>query len=503
MPAGLGIRKIADLSAELADIESFDDLCRQAVLRGREVIGVDRVGVWFATDEPLVAEGSFGINEHGELRDERGVRVRCAPSSPMGQVMAAGDEVVLAEKVPLRDEQAREVGVGTHLLAALWDGRRVIGCLAADDLLSGGGIDEEKLGLMRLYAILLGPLFTRKRTQIEVGALREELGRFRALVDGSDVMVFLWGLADGFPIEYASHSVRLLGYHPEDFTSGRVSWVGITHPNDCERLSSEVTHHLAEAHDQWTQHYRLRDASGTYRWIEDWNRVIRSPEGEATHIQGVLVDASARHELEQKLHDVQERSYERLGHALHDSLGQELTGISFLAKSLSQKLEACCSQESEAAAKLARLAADAVKQTRRISHGLTPVDLSEIGLADSLHALLESMDALYGAEGVFEVDPDVVIDDRSVALHLYHTAQEAIHNAARHGQPAQIRVQLHREAGETVLVVIDDGCGFVRGAKSDGCGLRLMRHRMEMIDGTLVVKSVPGEGTTVTCRGSW
>ena len=45
-------------------------------------------------------------------------------------------------------------------------------------------------------------------------------------------MVFLWRIAEGWPVEFVSDNVkRVLGYTAREFTSGRVSWPGITHPD--------------------------------------------------------------------------------------------------------------------------------------------------------------------------------------------------------------------------------------------------------------------------------
>ncbi len=500
MSVGLVIEKIADISSELSSAGSFDDLCRLAVSRGREVLGVDRLGLWFSTDVPLVMRGSFGINESGHLRDEREARVTCTPESLMGRVMLATGETVLSEEESLLDHCACPVGGGVHLVAGLWDGTRQIGCLSVDNLFSQDRIDEETSHLLRLYATLLAPFCARERIRQDVKDLRRELEMLQSLVDESNVMVFLWRLQEGFPVDYASHSVRVLGYSPEDFTSGRVQWVAITHPDDVPRLEAEIEHYIAERRAHWTQQYRVRDASGAYRWIEDRNRLILDHHGEPTHIQGVLLDVTERYEFEEKLHSERDRASQQVGRALHDSLGQELTGISCLAKSLSRTLAKRGYAESDQAEKLAMLAARAVEQTRRISHGLTPVDLSAEGLADSLHALVDTMAELYGVAGSFKHDGSVSIETRTEALHLYHIAQEALHNAVRHGAPTRIDVRLCRDGDATVLEIRDDGCGFEEGVCRGRHGLGLMAYRTTLIGGTFGVHSVPGEGTTVTVR---
>lgn len=101
---------VCALSAELSMVASFEDLCRQAVVRGREVLGLDRIGLWFQTQTPLVVEGSFGTDESGAIRDERGLRLRCAPGSAMGRLLAEGKPTVFVDDAPTARPPRRSRG---------------------------------------------------------------------------------------------------------------------------------------------------------------------------------------------------------------------------------------------------------------------------------------------------------------------------------------------------------------------------------------------------------
>jgi signal transduction histidine kinase len=83
---------------------------------------------------------------------------------------------------------------------------------------------------------------------------------------------------------------------------------------------------------------------------------------------------------------------------------------------------------------------------------------------------------------------------------VYRVAQEALHNALRHGQPAQVTVDLRAQNGSVVLMVTDDGLGFDPLA-ADGAARRLgldsMRERARLAGGQVRVSSRPGSGTTV------
>jgi signal transduction histidine kinase len=90
----------------------------------------------------------------------------------------------------------------------------------------------------------------------------------------------------------------------------------------------------------------------------------------------------------------------------------------------------------------------------------------------------------------------------SVSRHAYRIAVEALHNAARHANAANIEVGLATNGrnGRLRLWVEDDGRGIDQDALSEpgGMGLITMRRRAEAIGGTLTIESPAGSGTRIT-----
>jgi two-component system CheB/CheR fusion protein len=90
--------------------------------------------------------------------------------------------------------------------------------------------------------------------------------------------------------------------------------------------------------------------------------------------------------------------------------------------------------------------------------------------------------------------------ENDVALHLYYIVQEAVLNAAKHGNATQINITLACKGDRFVLTIQDDGSGFeLSGSNYTGMGIRIMRYRARVIGATLDLKSRPGQGTQVTC----
>jgi two-component system, LuxR family, sensor kinase FixL len=193
--------------------------------------------------------------------------------------------------------------------------------------------------------------------------------------------------------------------------------------------------------------------------------------------------------------EISEREQRRIGHDLHDGLGQELSGIALLSTALAEQLERTRADGAQDADRVANLIHDAIQHTRALARGLCPVDLEDEGLASALRQLTGAVSRLPNVTCVFECEGEVRVDV-TTASHLYRIAQEAINNGIRHGRARRISVKL----GSSELTVTDDGVGFEPGVTEEGMGLRLMEYRARMIGGELRIRSHRGGGTVVTCR---
>jgi PAS domain S-box-containing protein len=218
---------------------------------------------------------------------------------------------------------------------------------------------------------------------------------------------------------------------------------------------------------------------------------------------GIVRDVSERKRLEQEILEISDREKRRIGQDLHDSLGQLLTGIGFKSKSLENKLAAKAEggPEAEGARQIAALVRQAISQARGLARGLQPVDPKPTGLMSALQELSISIQDLFRVSCVFNCPHPVEVNDPAAATHLYRIAQEACHNAMKHGQAGQIIIELLRTNDHVTLSVRDDGAGFSQlPSASKGMGLQIMRYRAAMLGGSIAIRPNEPRGCMITCQ---
>ncbi len=76
--------------------------------------------------------------------------------------------------------------------------------------------------------------------------------------------------------------------------------------------------------------------------------------------------------------------------------------------------------------------------------------------------------------------------------------QEGLQNAIKHADASLVKVKLEIGTNTISLVIKDNGKGFDPAIKREkSFGLIGMRERVEMLNGTLSINSMIGEGTTI------
>jgi two-component system CheB/CheR fusion protein len=207
-----------------------------------------------------------------------------------------------------------------------------------------------------------------------------------------------------------------------------------------------------------------------------------------------------RTRLEREILQVSSKEQQRIGQELHDGLGQELTGLSYLAHSMAQRLKSRGSPEADTAVELASSIPRISAQIKDIVNGLIPLEIGADDLHSALAFLVTTVEDQTGVRCRLESDRRVQVSDKDRAIQIYRIAQEAITNAIKHAHAQNVCVSLEAEENEVRLTVRDDGVGIpARAEEGSGCGLRTMKYRARAIGGAFEARRAADGGTMVAC----
>ncbi|HTT02972.1 MAG TPA: PAS domain-containing protein [Steroidobacteraceae bacterium] len=317
-----------------------------------------------------------------------------------------------------------------------------------------------------------------------------------------------------------------LDLYPCDGKDGAMRWDSRIHPEDLPRFSRHFDEHVSGRCEEFQAEYRICTRVGQWRWLFDRGRIIeRAPDGAPLRMVGVCVDIDSRKEaelallrshegLETALKSAEEecrgleceigriacREQQRISHDLHDGLGQELTGIALILRGVLAQLRkehsAACADIEGVIAHVSK----AIESTRTLARGLSPLGAEGSCLVAALESLAARATAQYGVPVSFasSLNGSPALDE-VVATHLYRIAQESLTNSLRHGGASEVRIEIASCGGRLILQIVDNGRGFCETppGRSEGLGLKIMRHRAQTLGGELVLEPASAGGAIV------
>ena len=228
---------------------------------------------------------------------------------------------------------------------------------------------------------------------------------------------------------------------------------------------------------------------GFFVWNRSLNRLAERRGKELT------VETIARVTADLK---VGERT--RLAIELHDSLSQNLTGVSLeiaAATSLAPKGADLTLQHLNIATKTLKSCRD---ELRNCIWDLRNDALEQADMNDAIKRTLNPHVNGVNLAVRFNVPRERLSDNTAHAL--LRIIRELVQNAVRHSNAANIRIAGKLDDEQLLFSVSDDGCGFdpnnVQGVHQGHFGLQGIRERIDLLGGEMTISSTIGHGTKVS-----
>ncbi len=191
----------------------------------------------------------------------------------------------------------------------------------------------------------------------------------------------------------------------------------------------------------------------------------------------------------------EERERRRIATDLHDGVGQLLSAALLNLHQAGEHTEEN-STARQMAERAAALLSQGCDEMRSISHKMMPSALLKAGLAMSVKEFLEKIDGDKIKVYLDVAGLDGRLDEQTETI-LYRVIQEAVNNVIKHAAASELSIQIAKDEQGIAVAIEDNGKGFdvSRLPETEGIGLKNIRSRIALLNGTLDVDATPGKGT--------
>jgi len=248
----------------------------------------------------------------------------------------------------------------------------------------------------------------------------------------------------------------------------------------------------------------LRERRGNAAWHITLFPVRR--EGGLVLAGGMAAEVTLWNKAERELRNtvlsaLRAQEFERSMFAkfLHDSVGQNLTGLGMQLDLARMDLEQISPETCRRIAEIQKVLEPIMEQVREYTYELNPSAVERAGLRPALDRLAIRIRERYTGVLRVNVDPFLKIEPK-IASAFYHIAHEAVGNAVQHASCSSIEIAIKSTRTGLTMDVRDNGRGFdpaevLEGSR--GLGLLSMEHFAAQAGLDLAITSNRGAGTNI------
>ena len=365
---------------------------------------------------------------------------------------------------------------------------------------------DEDVQLVSTLADFTWDIIKQKQT---ADAQRASEEKFRTMVDWTYDWE-LWLDSDGCVVYSSPSCQRVTGFGPNEFSAIPDLLLKIIHPDDRNFYED----HQQLIHDETAGveklEFRILARDGTEHWIE---HICRPVFGADKRYLGRRVsnrDITGRKQAEKELEDrnQKEKALTQTIHTmqldiardLHDTIGQN---VGFLRMKLDHLREGKIRKLAEMQAEIESMAT-AANETYDLVRGTLAILQSNN--STDLYRLFTRYSRQIEERASFMIEYTTRGEPKSLSAprirQLFYIYREMLNNVEKHAQASRVTLDLVWDQDCLTLSLADNGRGFDVDQIPFGghYGLRFMRERVEILNGTLDIQSADGAGTTITVK---
>jgi|GEM_PF-1587518 len=351
--------------------------------------------------------------------------------------------------------------------------------------------------------------------------IKEDAALIKGIADAAPDMLYVIDIHNKHLV-YANNNVLQLFQKTMDEIKaiGSLLFEAVIYPADREKFEENIRQ-LQHAKDNEVKEltYRLIDSKGVMHWIKTRRTVYKRDEaGVPSHIIGMSQDITTQIKLKEKNKQLvkerkqmaerqqeeifratlstQEEERKRIAESLHNGLGQLLYGVKLNMGQININRPDRLEENQLALQQTGNLLAEAIKESRRISHELMPTILEDFGLRDAIEDICRQFSQAVHFKCQFMGLTRKL--DKFIQIAVYRIVQELMMNIVKHAEAKEAYIKVEVSTEEVRITVKDDGVGFnTSSEKSNGIGLKTIQSKVKLLNGHYNIISSPGGGSII------
>lgn len=197
--------------------------------------------------------------------------------------------------------------------------------------------------------------------------------------------------------------------------------------------------------------------------------------------------------LTEKIGEDNERK--RISREIHDTLGHALTGIAAGVDACIALIEIDTDKTKKQLNIVSNVVRQGIKDVRRSLYKLRPGALENRTLKDGLIKMIEEFQSVSNIKIDLYYEWDKLDLENTKEDIIFRIIQESITNALRHGHATEVEIQMYVEKEKYIIFIQDNGIGCTK--IKEGYGLKQMRERIAIINGSVIFASDNGFRTMI------
>ncbi len=344
-----------------------------------------------------------------------------------------------------------------------------------------------------------------ERRQAET-ALRKSEEKFRNLLDWTYDWE-IWTDAQDKVMYNSPSCERITGYHPDDFINNPELLRVIVHPDDRAIFEDHVSHSHDEMVGAIHVEYRIIARDGSEHWIGHNCRPLYGADGRYLGRRVSNRDVTGQKRSEEEIWESNQKEKMltetihtmqiNIARDLHDTVGQNISYLRLKLDHLSGvnlQEEMDVQKEIRSMSKVANESYDLVRGTLAVLQSESVADLFRVFVRYG-----KQIEERSTIKIDFASDGEEKLLSANQMRQLFYIFREALSNIEKHAKASRVLIKMIWADDHLTLVVFDNGRGMEEAViKFDShYGLKFMKERAELLNGTISIDSEVGAGTNI------